>query len=226
MHPPITDSDISALQASMLSEDLDRALALCERLDTEGVPVESLYLNLLAPAARALHQRWESDEIDFVQVTMAVSMLERLMHRMGPTTATVDGTQQLRREVMLVPVSGSQHTLGLQMVAAFFRQAQWGVWSASSLTVGDLQHAVSQRWFDVVGFSIGAEPQVAALARSVETVRRWSKNRHVGILAGGPVLAHRPGLAAEVGADASAADALEALIAAERLVRRQAQRAA
>lgn len=226
MHHPISDLDVSALQASMLREDLNAAVALCERLGAVGVPVESLYLNLLAPAARALHQRWENDEIDFVQVTLAVSLLEQLMHRIGPAPIAADDGTLLRREIMLVPVPGSQHTLGLQMVAAFFRQAHWGVWTASSLSPGDLQHAISQRWFDIVGFSIGAEPQIPALARAVQSVRQGSKNRHIGVIAGGPLLNHRPDLSSEVGADASAVDALEALIVAERLVRRQTRQVA
>jgi methanogenic corrinoid protein MtbC1 len=226
MHHPISDLDVSALQASMLREDLEGALALCQRLIDAGVSVESLYLNLLARAARALHLRWESDEIDFVQVTLATSLLERLMHRLGASAETGAEVQPLRREIMLVPVPGSQHTLGLQMVAAFFRQAHWGVWSAASLSLGDLQHTVSQRWFDVVGFSMGAEPQANMLLRSVETVRRGSKNRQVAVIAGGPALVDRPSLAAEVGLDAGVVDALEALIVAERLVRRQTQRVA
>ena len=226
MHHPITDLDVSTLQASMLREDLDAAVALCERLGAEGVPVESLYLHLLAPAARALHQRWESDEIDFVQVTLAVSLLEQLMHRLGPAPIVADDAPPLRREIMLVPVPGSQHTLGLQMVAAFFRQAHWGVWTASSLSPGDLQHAVNQRWFDIIGFSIGAEPQIPALARAIQSVRQGSKNRLVGVIAGGPLLTHRPDLTSAVGADAGASDALEALIVAERLVRRQTRQVA
>lgn len=227
MHHALSDADRSALVTLMLREDLSGAVALCERLTARGVPAESLYLHLLAPAARALHRLWEDDEVNFVQVTVAVSVLERLMHRMGPPdTALGEGDARRRHEIMLVPVPGSQHTLGLQMVAAFFRAAGWGVWCAPALRLGDLQHQVAQRWFDVVGLSIGAESQVATLAAAVRGIRQHAKNRQVRILIGGPALTLHSDIAERVQADAGAIDVLQALIVAERLVGRQVRHVA
>jgi methanogenic corrinoid protein MtbC1 len=52
----------------------------------------------------------------------------------------------------------------------------------------------------------------------IRGLRRASRNPAVGIMVGGAILAGRPGLAAEVGADLSAKDAREAVDRADAFV--------
>jgi methanogenic corrinoid protein MtbC1 len=119
---------------------------------------------------------------------------------------------------MLVPAPGSQHTLGLFMVAEFFRRAGWDVWGEPSASAADLLDAVRGEWFDVIGISIGAEFQIEGLSSVILGLKRASRNPAVRVLLGGPVASLNPDLHTRLGADATAFDANQALTLAESLL--------
>lgn len=94
-----------------------------DALRADGVPQGTIDLDVLAPATRRLGEVWDADLCDFTQVTIGLWRLQRPMYELSP--AFQDDAQrgvQIHR-AMLVPVPGSQHTLGLLMVAEFFRRS-------------------------------------------------------------------------------------------------------
>jgi MerR family transcriptional regulator, light-induced transcriptional regulator len=66
--------------------------------------------------------------------------------------------------------------------------------------------------------SVSCEVQLDALVATIRLIRRASRNQAVGILVGGPIFVDRPEMVALVGADATAADGLQAPIQAENLL--------
>jgi methylmalonyl-CoA mutase cobalamin-binding domain/chain len=125
---------------------------------------------------------------------------------------------------MLVPVPGSQHTMGLFMVAQFFRHAGWDVWGDAALSEEEILAAARTRHFDLIGFSIGSETHVERLSSVILEVRKASRNEKLVVVVGGPIILADPGLVAQVGADGSGADAAEAVEQAESLVAQRAAR--
>ena len=93
-----------------------------DALRADGVPQGTIDLNVLARAARRLGEMWDADLCDFTQDTIGLWRPQQLMYELSP--ACQDDAQrgvQIHR-AMLVPVPGSRHTLGLLMVAEFFRR--------------------------------------------------------------------------------------------------------
>jgi methanogenic corrinoid protein MtbC1 len=131
--------------------------------------------------------------------------------RTGPEA--VSGEQ---RRIMLSAVPGSQHTMGILMVSEFFHRAGWQVWGEPMATRKDLLEAVSQQWFDVIGISVGSEPQLDNVGELIHALRRASKNPEVRVMLGGPV-AISSDYARRCGANAVAADAEQAIAIATRL---------
>ena len=103
------------LAALALSGHDDRALAFVYALLADGLPLESIFLDLLSPAARILGRQWEDDVITFTDVTIGLSRLQRLMRRLAavsrPAGAAVD-----RGSVLLTAVPGEQHLFGVLML--------------------------------------------------------------------------------------------------------------
>ncbi|MEM6733413.1 MAG: hypothetical protein AAF658_17780, partial [Myxococcota bacterium] len=54
------------------------------KLRQEGATLESLFLELLAPAARVLGARWENDEASFTDVTVGLTHLQQLVREYAP----------------------------------------------------------------------------------------------------------------------------------------------
>ena len=88
-----------------------------------AISVESIFLDLLAPAARQLGTQWEADVTDFANVTLGVSRLQRIMRRLGDTFLQRDQPRQRGESALLTIIPGEQHSFGLSMVAEFFRRA-------------------------------------------------------------------------------------------------------
>ena len=102
--------------------------------------------------------------------------------------------------VLLTIIPGEQHSFGLSMVAEFFRRA--GAQELTSL--------VHNHWFDIVGFSVSSDRRLDELKKDIHDIRRGSRNRHVGIIIGGPMVIAQPDLVASMGADIMSADATTA----------------
>lgn len=209
---------VDELAQIILDNRAGMAIGHIDALRADGVSLETIYLDVLTPAARRLGEWWDADLCDFTQVTIGLWRLQQLMYELSP--AFQDDAQrgvQIHR-AMLVPVPGSQHTLGLLMVAEFFRRAGWGVWGDPAAAKAELVEAAQTSWFDVVGFSVGAVSQLSNLKAAITAIRRASLNPDIVVMVGGPVFIATPALVAEVGADGTAADAALAVEAATALM--------
>ena len=70
----------------------------------------------------------------------------------------------------------------------------------------------------MLGISVGGSTHLESLTKSIQTSRRASRNLQLGVMVGGPVFVAHPELVSQVGADATAADAAQATIQADRLM--------
>ena len=211
-------ADVAELALIILDHEASVAERFVEALRARGTSLDSIYLDLLAPAARRLGEMWEADQCDFTQVTVGLWRLQQVMYDLSPDFQSDAEYAPQSRRVMLVPAPGSQHTLGLFMVAEFFRRAGWDVWGEPSAAVDELVEAVRDEWFDLIGFSVGASSQLDGLGSVILALRQASRNPDIRVLIGGPVVTHSPEVQVRVGADAMAIDAPQALEQAERLM--------
>jgi MerR family transcriptional regulator, light-induced transcriptional regulator len=213
-----TSEEIERFANLAISQDPSAALAFVLALQEEGLALEEVYLDLIAPAARRLGALWDADECDFSTVTVGLWRMQQVMYELSPSfqrdVASVDGS----RSALMAPAPGSQHTLGLFMVSEFFRRAGWSVSGEPSMSARELIRMVSREWFDVAGLSVGVENHVDGVAQLIADLRQASRNQSLVVLVGGPVFALNPEFLALTGADALAADATQAVTAAEALV--------
>ena len=207
--------------AATLTEEVAPLLARVEALMASGASVETIYLDLLAPAARRLGAWWDEDACDFVDVTMGLWRCQEIVHALAaliPGAAPVAG---MERRALFSPAPGEQHGLGAIIVEEFFRRAGWQTWSAPALDEAELVALVAGRAFDVVGLTVSVERHAAPLRKSIAALRHASRNPAVIVLVGGRVFTENPGLAAEIGADGTAADGQLALALADALLARR-----
>jgi methanogenic corrinoid protein MtbC1 len=195
----------------------DHAQARLRAMAEAGVPPSSLCLDLMAPAARRLGELWCADLCDFTQVTIALGRLQSLLHHVAVVGPRGTADQGLSRRAIFLPAPGEQHTLGLAMVRDFFRADGWEVWGDERVGARGLLDLMQRERMDILGFSIGSERSVEGLAALIARARSVSVNRDLRVLVGGPLLLQQPGLVKSLGADGTAADARQAILAAVQL---------
>lgn len=210
--------DVSVVSGLAMQGDLAGALAYVGGLTARGMPLDRIYLHLLAPVARHLGDLWEQDRCDFTAVTIGLCCLQQVVLENSPSFRPRLGHADVDRRVLLAPVPGEQHSFGLLMVGEFFRRQGWEVSSGTGTTVKELAAVVRRQWFAAVGFSLACEDRLEVLAGAIREIRRASRNPQIGVLVGGRVFNERPELAALVGADATAADGQQAALKAETLL--------
>lgn len=197
--------------------DVAAAVTLIEDLHATGLPLDTLYLDVIAGAAEHLSQMWHDDKVSSADVTIGVLALQRLLHALDHAFCGECVRRDPQRRLLLAARPGELHGFALDMVSAFLRRAGWEV---SCLTPRDEQAlcaAVRADWYAVLGIfdSCGSEPD--ELASVIHAARRASRNRHLRVMVGGPAFSADPERAIRAGADATAADARHAVQQAEGL---------
>ncbi|QJR35618.1 cobalamin B12-binding domain-containing protein [Gemmatimonas groenlandica] len=214
----LSEHDVDTFVAAIRSPDSERAEQFIRAVLAEGASVEAVYLDLLAPSARRLGEMWESDECDFVEVTVSLGRMQRLLRDLSQVFLADASRTEPVGSVVLTCIPGEQHTLGIIMVGEFLLRDGWRVMVGAPWSESDLLTMVGTEWYDVIGFSVGSESRLPLLKRDIRRIKSASRNPHVQFLVGGQVFSDDPSLADEIGANAIAGDAREAAPIARRLL--------
>jgi methanogenic corrinoid protein MtbC1 len=191
---------VEELSQLVLQDDASRAAQFVQELYEQGVPLDEM---------------WEDDQASFTQVTTGMWRIKQLVYDFSPLFQEFARTDEIAPHAMLVPLPGSQHTLGLFMVSEFFRRGGWKVWGELAASEADIVTAIKTQHFDLVGLSVSTEDQLPALARFVALLKEESLNQKIGVMVGGPIFIAKPELCKEVQADIVGLDAEESLAQAE-----------
>lgn len=206
-----------------LSAGHDSLLAIVGGLLQQGVAMEAIYLDLLAPAARRLGDFWLNDQASFADVTIALGRLQQVVRELSLHGPVDEGAAANGRAALFAPAPGEQHTFGLVIIEEFFRRSGWRTWTELSGSPDELIGAVQAHRFDLLGLTCSSDERLDQIAPMIMSIRRASRNRNLHVMVGGLLFLERPELVAKVGADAMATDAKEAVLKAEAAVRQLAR---
>ena len=210
-----SNSDIDALADIVLGSDLEAAAAYVMMLRDRGLSMDTLFIELLEPTARHLGEMWDRDECDFIDVTLGVARLQKLLAIFNDSHRIPE--LDVRRRVLMAMTPGDQHHFGVTMVERFLSAGGWKVRTELTGTPDDIAETTHRTWFAVVGLTAGSHRSLENLGKTVAQIRRRSRNANVGIMVGGPVFTNEPALVADVGADATAPNAPAAVLVAQKL---------
>ena len=213
--PAPSEDEIVELAHLVLSPNLQAAAAYVTILRERGLSMETLCVMLLQPAARHLGKMWENDECDFIDVTLGIGQLQKLLSIFN-CTYDIPSIDKKRR-VFLTLTPGEQHSFGLAMVAKLLRAAGWNVTTPDTPTIASVTQAVRKDWYAVAGIALSSSERVDDIASTIATIRKNSRNPAIGIMVGGPPFAENSNLVTRIRADATADNATTAVILAQKL---------
>ena len=209
--------DVLEFAAVIMHSDIGAARAFIDALRGRGVALESVFLDLMAPAARHLGDLWVEDRCDFMTVTLALARMQQILRSLSAEDGTAEAVDY-GKSALLITVPGEQHTFGLFMVGEFLRRGGWEVWGGAPDAEDSVIDLLMDRWFDLIGLSVSQDSSLPGLQRFIQRIRNSSRNRQIGVLAGGRAFGGKAELAKECGADDLAVDGREAVRRAERIV--------
>ena len=80
---PLGDKTTEAFARMVVSKEPDSLIAFVGTLLRDGVSMESVYLDLLVPAARRLGEYWDEDSVSFADVTIGLGRLQQVVRALG-----------------------------------------------------------------------------------------------------------------------------------------------
>lgn len=177
---------------------------------------ESIFMDLLAPAARRLGVLWEEDEVDFTMVTMALIAIQATVRNLSHPRRRLDLPDAIpARRALLATVPGEQHTLGISLAADFLYRSGWEVEEQIGSDTGVILSSLENRWFAAVGISISTDRRTEELKELADEARAVSCNPSIRVMLGGALLFESPDRCAELGGDCTASTPEEIVTVAE-----------
>jgi MerR family transcriptional regulator, light-induced transcriptional regulator len=226
----------NALAHQLALLTLEAGLPDCEqylqKLRDGGLDLESIFLEVLQPAARMLGSRWKEDSCSFVDVTTGLWQLQQIFHRLlhdfqtepirrGDAPTAHD---EPRPSALFCTLPGAQHRLGVQMISAFFCRAGWQTALSFGETVGQVCDEAKRYAPDLLGVSLSCEQEMVDAPAFILSLKQATLKTNPFIMIGGPGPFLFPELAVACKADLISGDAPEALSAAQaQLQRRRCQ---
>jgi len=210
--------EVEACVKLLLDPGTGPIVAYAEGLIARGVTLDSVYLDIFAPAARRLGDMWDHDECTFTDVTIALGRLQQTLRRFSAhfRPESMDGSPW--RQALFAAVPGEQHTFGLSMIVQYFLRAGWDASMLPSPAGDEIVRLVQQENISVVGLSMSRHGHLPILKSLIARIRAASCHSALRVIVGGVAFAECAGLEAEVGADGTATDALQAVNLAQQLV--------
>jgi MerR family transcriptional regulator, light-induced transcriptional regulator len=200
-------STISDFIALTINDRPEAAIEFVSDLLKQGVPFRSILLDLMAPAARELGERWVNDSTSFVEVTLGVARMHRILREFDGVPDHLWSQEGQGRHILLLPAPGENHSFGLRLVQEFLLRESWTVSNRPVENITALGHLVAQDYYDVAGLSLSGETLIETCMSAIGCIRTKSKNPHIKIIVGGQLFAERPELIEQCGADGYGADA-------------------
>lgn len=222
----ILPEEVEAFAPLSLQVEADELLDHVDALVARGVSVDTLMVDLLAPAARLLGQFWEDDRCDFVDVTMGLWRLQEVVHELSARIPPERRGPAAGRRALFASMPGDQHSFGTVVLDELFARAGWQTDRLCEAEAADLTERLGEEWFDLVGLTISCDCHIATTSSLIQALRKASRNRHVCVMVGGRVFVGNGELVDAVGADGTAPDARAAVQVAGALVDRAMREAA
>jgi methanogenic corrinoid protein MtbC1 len=228
--PALSADEVTGFARLVMSHDVTEAVSYIERLRGEGLSLETLFLDLLAPTARLLEDLWQADLCDSTDVTVGLCHLQQLLREYSPAFETEVEHHTHGRRALWAQLPGApctfelKHTFGVRIAEEFFRRAGWDVWGGNPASVNELVAMVRREWFDLVGLTVCPNTPLEQVASTIGAIRRASCNRAVGVMVGGAMFVDHPEWVTQIGADAVAVDGRQAILQAQSLVGLMARR--
>lgn len=214
-----SDTPEGVLAASYLTSLLagDRAGA-AERLVAaadDGVPLRTLYLDVIEPAQHEVGRLWQTGQVSVAQEHFCSVAAQYVL---GHLHARAVRTPRRGRRLVAACVPGEMHDIGLRMVADLLEAEGWDTLCIGANTPSGSLAALVDEWRpDVLALSVSLTPNLPGLTEVLTRLRAAEETRALPVMVGGYALKSEEGLWRDLGADGFAADAREALTCAEAL---------
>jgi methanogenic corrinoid protein MtbC1 len=191
------------------------ALELVQEAIRSGVGLREIWLRVFQDSQYEVGRLWQSNRISIAQEHYCTAATQAIMSRLYNQ---VFSTPRRGRILVTACAPSEIHELGMRMLADIFEMEGWDTYHlGANMPATALADFVAQRQPNLVGLSATMTFHLEGVATIIRALRENEKTRDVDIMVGGRAFNREPGLWRQIGANAYARDAEDALIGADAL---------
>ena len=220
LQPASLPDEASRYLALVRANEVERAAEAVEDAMRTGLSLSRVYLGILQPALVETGRLWEHGELGVGEEHAISAATQRVMARLVSSVAMTSTAGRPR--CLILATAGEAHVIGPVMVGDLLRLDGWDVvCPGGNLGIRHVKEMVARLRPRLVGISVTMPANAAGAADLVSALK--SRTREPRIMVGGRACRLQPSLWREIGADATAVDAVSAVAAASSFRAEQGQ---
>ena len=208
-------TDFSKLTEAVVAGDSETAMKLTKEAMTEKIPAREILGSWLLPSMDIIGEQFAKGDVYFPELLMAANTMKAAVALLKPELAKTKGVTTGKYLIGTVP--GDAHDIGKNIVIMMLEQNGWEVTDLGiDVPEEKFCKAVKEGDYDILGLSsllTFTMPMVVDVLNALEAEGLRDK---VKVMIGGAPVTQK--FADEVGADAYANDAVEAVKKAKGLI--------
>ncbi|MFD2998775.1 cobalamin-dependent protein [Pontibacter toksunensis] len=200
----------------LLGGDRSKASKLILKEVEGGASVKDIYLHVFQPVQYEIGRLWQQDKLSVAQEHFCSAATQLIMSQLY---AHVSGSEKTGHKLVAACVTGDLHEIGLRMVSDFFEMEGWNTYYLGANTPKrSIIKTLREHKPDLLLLSATMTYHLHELTDLIASIQADAALSQVKVMVGGYPFNAATNLWEEVGADACAADAAEAVEKANILV--------
>lgn len=188
---------------------------ILDAVEKQDVSVKEIYLNVFQYAQYEIGRLWQMNKISVAQEHYCTAATQLIMSQLY---VYIFSTERQDKTLVATCVGGDLHELGVRMVADFFEMAGWDTYYLGANTpANSILQELETRQAHLLAISVTMTFHLRAAKNLIQTIRADDNFSHLKIMIGGHPFNLEETLWQEVGADAYARNAQEAIDIANQL---------
>lgn len=201
---------------TLLSSDRHAASELILASAAQGMSVMDIYLHVFQPAQLEIGRLWQTNQVSVAQEHYCTAVTQMIMSQLYPQILASEKNGQT---VVATSVSQELHEIGIRMVADSLEFSGWDAYYLGANTpASSIIRTIQEKRAGLIAISATIPMHVSKVTDLIAQIRSSSFAFPYKILVGGYPFNVSPTLWRQVGADAHARDAREAVLVAQQLM--------
>lgn len=206
---------------ALLQGDRNSASRLILDAVRDGMPVKDIYIKIFQESQHEIGRLWQLNKITVAQEHFCTAATQMIMSQLYPYIFT---TPRKGLKLVAACVTDELHDIGIHIVADFFEMDGWDTtYLGANTPTKDIIRTIIETKSNMVGLSATIAYHLHDLRHLIRSIRADEACRGTFIMVGGYPFNKASDLWRDLGADASARDAAEAVCKANRFFNTRSQ---